>query len=212
MDAYELTYLGRSRLHDGGDAVALYFRVLAQRPLYRRVRGGDRRPRSQHLRAEAREEVLGRARARVSERNRGPAACQGSAISQAPSDRDRMAKGRRGTEPPRRRARPPRRASSIPQVPARPSAADRPSRGDPNSVHRDLQHQPQGRRCPLEPRPTRPPANPPPQFTLGPTRRATRLMRLSRAWCNWQHSWFWSSHWGFESSRPNHSPSVGAWP
>ena len=28
MDAYELTYLGRSQLHDGDDAVALYFRVL----------------------------------------------------------------------------------------------------------------------------------------------------------------------------------------
>ena len=24
-----------------------------------------------------------------------------------------------------------------------------------------------------------------------------------RGWCNWQHSWFWSSHWGFESSPPS---------
>ena len=28
MDAFELTYLGRTRFHDGNDAVALYFRVL----------------------------------------------------------------------------------------------------------------------------------------------------------------------------------------
>lgn len=24
-----------------------------------------------------------------------------------------------------------------------------------------------------------------------------------RGWCNWQHIWFWSSHWGFESSPPS---------
>ena len=28
LDAFELTYLGRTRFHDGDDAVALYFRVL----------------------------------------------------------------------------------------------------------------------------------------------------------------------------------------
>jgi hypothetical protein len=34
-----------------------------------------------------------------------------------------------------------------------------------------------------------------------------------RGWCNRQHNWFWSSHWGFESSPPSselqeHGPVV----
>ena len=28
-------------------------------------------------------------------------------------------------------------------------------------------------------------------------------MLTFRGWCNWQHNWFWSSYWGFESSPPN---------
>ncbi len=35
------------------------------------------------------------------------------------------------------------------------------------------------------------------------SRRIASSVPTARAWCNWQHSWFWSSHWGFESSRPN---------
>src|SRR4051812_28849768 len=44
---------------------------------------------------------------------------------------------------------------------------------------------------------------PPSTACAGPASGSAKVRAALRGWCNRQHFWFWSRHWGFESSPPS---------